>query len=346
MANPRVKRTFAGAASDPSQRQITNFFGRDLDYEPGLSSSSRPGCDHRSSSPQLPPSVQANLLAVGMRVRKSVPEGYKTKGMDGPSARPTAATGTAYKPSYSSYNVANPTPASSQLTSTTQRELTPFCGLHKVGGLGVQTFGDDEYGQPLFAASVFNGGDGLADDADLPGLSSSQETVSSTYSCELALPSRYDANMVPSLSSTRKRFYNEGEEEEEEEGAEDELDSETESDAGAVYRPKYGRSFKVHEDVCVPLQGPSQVPPFSGSLSLSSVSGWLTSGSAGRRALANPRRRQQHGAQQPSQAPVKTVGSLYSCDQENVKIMGDFDEADFLDASVLAQGGDMQMGGV
>ncbi|CAK7273080.1 hypothetical protein SEPCBS57363_005472 [Sporothrix epigloea] len=341
MANPRVKRTFAGAASDPAQRQITNFFGRDLDYEPGLSSSSRPGCEHRSSSPLLPPSVQANLLAVGMRVRKSVPEGYKTKGMDGPSARPTAATGTAYKPSYSSCNVAHPTPALSQSTSATQRELTPFCGLHKVGGLGVQTFGDDEYGQPLFSASVFNGGDGLADGAELPGLSSSQETVSSAYSCDSTLPSRFDANTVPSFSSTRKRFYDEGEEEEEEDGVEDEFETGMEADAGVVYRPDYGRSFKVHEDAGIPLQVLSRVSPFSGSLSSSFVSGWLTSGNAGRRALANPRRRQQ-----PSQAPLKAPGSLYSFDQENVKIMGDFDEADFLDASVLAQGGDMQMGGV
>ncbi|CAK7262621.1 hypothetical protein SEPCBS119000_000052 [Sporothrix epigloea] len=325
MATPRVKRSFAGAASDPSQRQITNFFDRDLDHGSGHSSSTRSGCEQRLSSPLLPPSVQANLLAVGMRVRKSVPEGYKTSKLDGPpSARSMGASTTAYRPSsslYSSHDIASPTPS----FNATQRELTPFCGLHKVGGLAVQTFGDSEGGRPMFAASLFGGDNGLAEDAEPPSLTSSQETVSSTFS--------YDSS---SLASTRKRVYDD----EEEDDAQ--VDDET-----SVHQANYGRSFQVHEDTYVPMQGLSRASPFPFPSTPSHITGWLASGNAGRRALANPQRRRRGGMPCPSQPLAKqAAGSLYSLDQENAEIMADFDEADFLDAGVLAQGGDMQLGGL
>jgi hypothetical protein len=80
------------------------------------------------SPPPLPPSVQANLLSVGMRVRKSVPEGYKT--------------GT-----YSAFALfSDPTPAKQTQEPTIRkpisrpraRELAPFCGIMKVGGLAQQ----------------------------------------------------------------------------------------------------------------------------------------------------------------------------------------------------------------
>ncbi|KAK4902286.1 hypothetical protein LTR27_001189 [Elasticomyces elasticus] len=77
-------------------------------------------------SPPLDAATQASLLSVGMRVRKSVPEGYKTHktlDMDG-FPFPTPASSTA--PPRTSYN---PAPS---------RELTPFCGLHKIGGLSSQ----------------------------------------------------------------------------------------------------------------------------------------------------------------------------------------------------------------
>ncbi|KAG6001918.1 hypothetical protein E4U43_001216 [Claviceps pusilla] len=141
MSNPRIKRQFAGASADPAQRQITSFFSS--------SSSSSPrsgGHDEAPSSPfgaqtqalrppLLPSSVQANLLSVGMRIRKSVPEGYKTCGPSAftlwtdnstatTSASPAAAAATTIPPQ--SAPRAPPT------------ELVPFCGINKVGGLGIQ----------------------------------------------------------------------------------------------------------------------------------------------------------------------------------------------------------------
>ncbi|CAK7209256.1 hypothetical protein SBRCBS47491_000382 [Sporothrix bragantina] len=348
MATPRVKRAFAGASSDPAQRQITSFFGRDLDHEADLSSSSRPGFERRSSSPLLPPSVQANLLAVGMRVRKSVPEGYKTgKEEDEAAARPKAAMATTYtasRSSYSSYSTPNPMPSLTRTDSGSQRELTPFCGLHKIGGLGVQSFGDDD-GRPLFAASLFNGGDDLGEDSEPPSLTSSQETVSSTSSRFASTPTtRFNTGMAPAMASTRKRFYGQ------EDDDENDYENGTEDDAGAVYRSNYGRAFQVHEDARLPaVQGLSQA---SMSSFASPVNGWLTSGNAGRRVLAIPRRRQkngehqQHQHQQPHAAVKQADGSLLFLDQENVEIVGDFGEADFLDASMLVQGGDMEMGGM
>ncbi|CAK7202938.1 hypothetical protein SEUCBS139899_005665 [Sporothrix eucalyptigena] len=354
MATPRVKRAFAGASSDPAQRQITSFFDRDPESS-SSSSSDRPSYERRSSTPMLPPSVQANLLAVGMRVRKSVPEGYKTgKEEEEAAPRPkpvmnttsnTTTSSASFVSSFHAYNTA--AASSTSAPSAVQRELTPFCGLHKIGGLGVQSFGDSDDGRPMFAASLFNGEEDLDGGSEPPSLTSSQETVSSTMSGSTSYysqPSSRFASMQntrfntgvmahPSFSSTRKRFY--GQEE----------DDDVEDDAGAVYQQN-SRSFQVHEDARLPM---SESTPSQASLtSFSSVNSWLTSGNAGRRVLAVPRRRQKHGEQHHHQAVVKQADDrLLFLDQENVDVMGDFGEADFLDASMLAQrSDDMEMGGM
>ncbi|KAH6605298.1 ribonucleotide reductase inhibitor [Trichoderma cornu-damae] len=119
MSTPRNKRQFAGAAADPAQRQITSFFAA----QPP--NSNPPAAADVAQRPVLPDNVQANLLSVGMRVRKSVPEGYKTAGTSAfklwtDSTKPGAAKAT----------VAAAKPAS--------RELLPFCGINKVGGLDTQ----------------------------------------------------------------------------------------------------------------------------------------------------------------------------------------------------------------
>lgn len=367
MATPRVKRPFAGSASDPSQRQITSFFDRSNDSD-SSSPTDRPTYERRSSTPLLPPSVQANLLAVGMRVRKSVPEGYKTgkEEMEGsPVATPrrvmaaptpgiSYSSPSAAAPSYSPYT-ARPAP--------TQRELTPFCGLHTIGGLGVQSFGDNDDGRPMFAASLFDGSDDNVgnDDSEPPSLTSSQETVSSTTSTNPAYysppssqqsrfssSSRFNSFGAAAASSARKRFY--GQEED------------VEDEAGAAYQNSSGSSFfQVHEDARLP------------SSSSSSVNRWLTDGNVGsvrtsmapppaasssssssffqlgRRVLAVPRRRRQ--TKNGEQVFKQTDGQpgVRFLDQENVEIVGDFDEADFLDASMLAEGSgahDMEMGGM
>ncbi|MCJ1393647.1 hypothetical protein MMC18_006522 [Xylographa bjoerkii] len=75
-------------------------------------------------SPSLPADVQASLLQVGMRVRKSVPEGYKNQ----VSTKPTTQASTPQL----------------TITKSSSSELTPFCGINKVGGYQYQLHADDE----------------------------------------------------------------------------------------------------------------------------------------------------------------------------------------------------------
>ena len=121
------------AAGQPRKRQfqptIDSFFAR-ADRDEWLSHA----WQHESilqrvrNEPNLPSEVQASLLSVGMRIRKAVPEGYKT-----------------HKTSLFS----DPTPALPRTTSYAYQptgpsrvaELTPFCGLHSIGGLGIQGLG-------------------------------------------------------------------------------------------------------------------------------------------------------------------------------------------------------------
>lgn len=99
------------------------------------------GTKFESSSqlnPTLPALVQSNLLNVGMRIRKAVPEGYKTgSGCGGftlfsdtkaVSKTTMSRPGQVQKRNYTGSNEAN-----------TSKELTPFCGIMKVGGMAVQT---------------------------------------------------------------------------------------------------------------------------------------------------------------------------------------------------------------
>ncbi|ERS99993.1 uncharacterized protein SPSK_09481 [Sporothrix schenckii 1099-18] len=366
MASPRVKRPFAGQASDPSQRQITSFFDRDNGNDGERPAPADcPSLERRSSTPLLPPSVQANLLAVGMRVRKSVPEGYKTgkEETEGspvvaprrtalPAAALTPTLTTAYSspaaPSHRSYSYhARPTHA--------PRELAPFCGLHRIGGLGVQPWSDsNDDGRPLFSASLFDGGLDEEDGAAPPSLTSSQETVSSTASSSYAPPSAQPSrgasasarfamtSFGAAAASTRKRFYGQ----EEDEDAED-------ASAGAAYQNGGSAFFQVHEDARLPVSSSA-----AAAASSASINSWLTDGhvgmertsfNQGRRVLAVPRRRHATNGdrsllkQSDSQQRVRFV------DQENAEILGDFGEADFLDASMLAEGSgehDMEMGGM
>lgn len=202
MAAPRTKRQFAGAASDPAQRQITSFFSASntsntpsfnggYNHQTSQSSSSSQRPDNSSS---VPASIQANLLSVGMRVRKSVPEGYKTGSYsafalwDDRDAEPITVTmGEGQRSRANAFS--------------SPRELLPFCGIHRVGGLGPQP--DDQHPLPHTTASsttpLYHPGFGTHMD-DMPGLTSSQETVESDSS-ETQGP------------RTRKRFFVEDEDE-------------------------------------------------------------------------------------------------------------------------------------
>ncbi|KAL7925782.1 ribonucleotide reductase inhibitor domain-containing protein [Trichoderma austrokoningii] len=163
MSTPRNKRQFAGAAADPAQRQITSFFAAQSPNDPPSSSSHQ--------APSVPANVQANLLSVGMRVRKSVPEGYKTTG---PSAFKLWTDTT--RPG--EVKAAAAAAAAKKPASAVSRELLPFCGINKVGGLDTQ---------PEF---VYD--DVVPALDEIPELSMSQESADSTDG-----------------GPTRKRFFDE-----------------------------------------------------------------------------------------------------------------------------------------
>lgn len=143
----------------PYQPPITTYFApydldhsSDSDGERGPNPNTRvrigaSGAKHQHQhqyqhTHQLPGSVQSDLLSVGMRVRKSVPEGYKThKTVSLPTIQTTlsvspnrASTTTMTTDEYSVKPPREPVPAHVQH----QRELLPFCGLQKIGGYAEQ----------------------------------------------------------------------------------------------------------------------------------------------------------------------------------------------------------------
>lgn len=178
MSAPRTKRPFAGAASDPAQRQITSFFSANNSQPLQGNNSSTGVRSPHATAPVLPASVQSNLLSVGMRVRKSVPEGYKTISQGGFSVWSEQPQ----KPTMSAVDKRD-VRAARVVHAAASRELLPFCGIHSVGGMGNQS-------DFATAASSY-----VPDLADLPGLSSSQESVESVDSFATA------------VANNRKRVY-------------------------------------------------------------------------------------------------------------------------------------------
>lgn len=149
MSTPRTKRQFAGSSADPAQRQITSFFNKSTTDAPTTNADA-------VRTPELPSSVQANLLSVGMRVRKSVPEGYKTVG---PSAFKLWTD-----------NAPLPTPSTARAPiKASSRELLPFCGINRVGGLDTQ---------PEFESDLFD----VPELDAIPELTMSQESTESVDS--------------------------------------------------------------------------------------------------------------------------------------------------------------------
>jgi hypothetical protein len=135
--NHRSKRQF--------QPSITNFFARedrdafDVWEERGSGPITRSHQQHHAheqstAAPSVPATVQADLLSVGMRIRKSVPEGYKTHKT---TTLPSIQTTLSKANPADAYSVKPPREAVPQ-TLQHQRELLPFCGLHKIGGYAEQ----------------------------------------------------------------------------------------------------------------------------------------------------------------------------------------------------------------
>ncbi|KAH6854902.1 ribonucleotide reductase inhibitor-domain-containing protein [Chaetomium sp. MPI-CAGE-AT-0009] len=172
MAGPRTKRQFAGAASDPAQRSITSFFNRTTNTTTSADAASK--TPSPLNGPHIPTQVQTDLLNVGMRVRKAIPEGYKT--------------GSAYSAFtlWAEDNTCNPTttnnshPASTNPNPTPTsylRELEPFCGINRVGGLAFQpSYNNNNNNTPSFTTDTDDDPDAML------GLTSSQDTISSSTS--------------------------------------------------------------------------------------------------------------------------------------------------------------------
>ncbi|CCU77416.1 hypothetical protein BGHDH14_bgh03455 [Blumeria hordei DH14] len=117
-----------------SQPAITSYFTAD-----GTSPTEARPTPNTISQPIIPASIQSSLLNVGMRIRKAVPEGYKTKhNNQSPNSivEQTAPYGRGPKNTSESKFVCDDwqsSIASQPRPQLDQRELTPFCGLLKVG---------------------------------------------------------------------------------------------------------------------------------------------------------------------------------------------------------------------
>ncbi|KFZ14844.1 hypothetical protein V502_05870 [Pseudogymnoascus sp. VKM F-4520 (FW-2644)] len=172
----QAKRPYAGTHSQHHQSSITSYFP-----SPSGAAPSPTTVRNTSSPPVLPATVQSSLLNVGMRVRKSVPEGYKTG-------------------SYSSFALFSDQAPPSKPEQQQQhqrrrvkqvpgavRELAPFCGIMKVGGLAVQApqAGDEEY---------LDDEDEVLDEDDVPGMSSQGSTLSA-YSTAATHKRRLSASL-------------------------------------------------------------------------------------------------------------------------------------------------------
>lgn len=183
MSAPRTKRQFAGAAADPAQRQITTYFASAGGPPPPATAQ---GARSPQLQPHLPASVQSSLLSVGMRVRKSVPEGYKTGSSFGAfKLWEEAAAGTTTGSGAAVRRAAR----TSARADALQRELMPFCGIHRVGGLAVQPGAHGGYDDE---------DEEEADCLGMPGLTSTQETLGSA-----------DDDWEAEAANTRKRVYEE-----------------------------------------------------------------------------------------------------------------------------------------
>lgn len=90
-----------------------------------------------TSVPTLPPAIQSSLLNVGMRVRKSIPEGYKTCAKSWACLSTDAEShhsGAVVEGTGRSIPFPSPSSASSSQRSARPSELMPYCGQLHVGG--------------------------------------------------------------------------------------------------------------------------------------------------------------------------------------------------------------------
>jgi len=127
----------------------------------------------RDERPTLDANTQASLLNVGMRIRKAVPEGYKTHKTAASSTEPRRPAVVPAVPYFTSGGGAGiGGGGGGGGSSSGPRGLVPFCGLHKIGGLRPQ---EEQWAQPAWpngsqdsgSSSGSGGGDGGAMSARL-----------------------------------------------------------------------------------------------------------------------------------------------------------------------------------
>ncbi|KAF2726344.1 hypothetical protein K431DRAFT_280373 [Polychaeton citri CBS 116435] len=174
------------------QPSIASYFQRNADTG-SSGNAQRPSAS--SLSPPLPAETQSSLLNVGMRIRKSVPEGYKTHKTLGTAGFPSPSTAPPKQT-----RVERPI-----LSTQGSRELQPFCGLHKIGGWADQ---EDVYAPTSSAPTILQSARGGRDSWDVPRLTMSQSTLGSSQ--ESFTSSAY---LPASLVSNKKRTYEEETEE-------------------------------------------------------------------------------------------------------------------------------------
>ncbi|KAI1323587.1 ribonucleotide reductase inhibitor-domain-containing protein [Xylariaceae sp. FL0255] len=312
---PRIKRQFAGAASHPAQRQITSFFSPSAADDTQYQLTSQQQEQQSAGVPDLPANVQTNLALMGMRIRKSVAEGYKTGTYSSFALwdEKNAKADDISHPSYSSFS-SSTTPTTNMMVdgqrtranaiSEGSRELLPFCAIHDIGGLAPQP---DPWGggapprsyvpnarntqsstvptahiyQPINQdMSIFN---------DLPGLTSSQESVESNASSFPFTPDH-------SLPRSRKRSF---------------IDEEEEPRSQANSQDP--SSNMMNSWLMGNNNSPKGLTPAA----------WQPNNP---RPMAIPRKSRRKGS-----AVMRMSGSLGS-EQENVMVVdSDFEEAEFLD---------------
>ncbi|KAF2241161.1 hypothetical protein BU26DRAFT_182256 [Trematosphaeria pertusa] len=279
--------------------------------------------------PSVPGSVQADLLSVGMRVRKSVPEGYKThKTASLPSIQTTLSASTMHKPPSASaashhhddHSVKPPRdPVPEPLQH--QRELLPFCGLHKIGGYAEQ---------PVTNVHLYGGVDGTGERPmnlfPLPAEAFNQPfSQSSSAASSISIES-----LPPNPTNPSKRPWHD----------------EDEQPAAALKTDFYFKiPMKVSEDE-VPVSPLSESPPPE------SINAFAQ---AALRPFAQPKTRRHGGGGRAMDIDGMVVkeGDIIEMDVENAEqterrvLVGsssDFGEADFL--RPWSPGREVDMGGV
>lgn len=257
-----------------------------------------------------------------MRVRKSVPEGYKTGIYSGGFSLWTEGESTDSCASRSD----NDRPVSVMPAANSPGELLPFCGIHKVGGYDTQSEyqpssifpSSDSHHHPTTvfppAKSDFNRA-AINDMSSQP--SSQASTASSSSTSSARAPTTFLSAAAPA-STNRKRFF-----------APDDT-----ADAAVDVPAVYGSDWLDGE------VSPRSLAP----------AGWENA-----RVMAVPRRsrswRQRAGiAGLLLGGGERCGGDAAAVGQENIDVqmaLGDFEDAEFLDFRIAGgRGADMEMGGV